>query len=104
MNCGVLEITTETAPRLGAGLPDGSPLTRVVDKIVQNLAAGARVFLIEWEGRDVPRGAQVAGRTVTNADNGSIFDTDGVIGTIDRLVVDGGQTGHSQQVVAYVRN
>lgn len=100
---GVLEITAETAPRLAAGLTEGSPLAGLIKKIGDSLANGTRVFLIEWEGRDVPRGAEVAGRKVTGADATRLTDVQGEIGTIDRVVVDGGQTGHFQQVVAYVR-
>jgi hypothetical protein len=39
---------------------------------------------------------------VTGADRTRLLDTAGEIGSIDRVVVDGGQTGHFQQVVAYV--
>jgi hypothetical protein len=60
MSIGVLEVTQETAPMLGAGIPSGSPLAGLLNKIISSLADGARVFLIEWEGRDVPRGAPVA--------------------------------------------
>lgn len=100
---GVLEITPESAPRLAAGLSNDSPLHKVVEKVASALAAGGRVFLLEWEGRSVPHGAEILGRTVTFADAACLMAGDTVIGTLQHLVVDGGQTGHFQQRLLFAR-
>lgn len=102
---GVLELTSSTAAALCANVQEGSPLSRVATNILSSLEAGTRVFLIEWEGHALPHGLEVLGRRVLSADGNRLTDAHGgVIGEFTRTVLDGGQTGHFQQLVLFVRN
>lgn len=101
---GALELTCATAAALCGNVEADSPLARVAANIMSSLEAGTRVFLIEWEGHSLPRGIEVDGRRVLSADGNRLTDTHGVIGDFTRTVLDGGQTGHFQQIVLFVRN
>lgn len=102
---GVLELTAATAPALCGNVEAGSPFARVAANILSSLEAGTRVFLIEWEGHGLPHGIEVDGRRVLSADGNRLTDAHGaVIGEFTRTVLDGGQTGHFQQIVLFVRN
>jgi hypothetical protein len=64
-----------------------------------------RVFLLEWEGGKVPRGVDLLGKKIGWTQNGLVTAEDGSeIGTYDRLVECGGDSGKEQKMIVYMEN
>lgn len=61
------------------------------------------IFLLKWQGDKIPRGAEVAGHKIAWTQNGVVTDNTGkIIGTYERLVEFGGESGREQQMIVYI--
>jgi hypothetical protein len=62
-----------------------------------------RVFELEWEGSKIPRGANILGHPVGWTQHGFVTSQAGVtIGTYDRVIEFGGESGEQQKMFIYV--
>jgi len=62
-----------------------------------------KAFKIEWEGSKVPRGPVLDGKPIAWTQNGVVNDSEGkMIGTYERTVEFGGDTGKRQQILVFL--
>lgn len=71
--------------------------------ITKQRRSASAVYLLNWTGNKIPRGAVVSGHTIGWTQNDLVQDRDGnIIGTYERLVEFGGEDGKQQQMVVYL--
>ncbi len=65
--------------------------------------SGGRVFLLKWDGSNVPEGAKVLGHEIALTQNGEVIDSKRQrIGTYDRLLKFGGLNRKSHVMIVYL--
>ncbi len=98
----VKELVEEHHPR-GVNLGDAGVEAFVNASSQQIRGLGGRRFLLTWVGGKIPRAADVIGHRVGWTQNGVVLaDTGKEIGTYDRLVECGGESGREQMMVIYL--
>lgn len=76
---------------------------RKLAQLRQEVQNGARAFLLDWEGSKIPRGVEICGHVINWTQHGNVSATGGlVIGTYDRIVEFGGESGEHQQMIIYI--
>ena len=64
----------------------------------------ARVFLLTWQGNKVPRGVNLLGHIIAWTQHGMVTSKGGkTVGTYDRVVEFGGDTGKEQKMLVYLQ-
>lgn len=62
-----------------------------------------QLFVLEWEGTRVPRGARINDMEIGWTQHGIVTSVDGeTIGYYDRLVDQGGESGRFNQMIIYI--
>lgn len=108
----ITEVTIETVENRLVGL-DGVPIrvdlgddrtTAVFNQLLQVFrTVPHRTFLLRWSGGKIPRGAVVAGHSITWTQHGIVSAEERMVGTYDRLVECGGKDGLDQAMLVHVR-
>ncbi len=84
--------------------PHGTRTVRfdVADLHARVFAKGEVAYLIEWEGKENPEGAEIDGASIAwIQDNTVRFIQHGCTGTYERLVRNGGAHGNTQKILVY---
>ncbi len=78
---------------------------RGVNALLARLRESAsKIFLLKWEGNKIPHGAIIQGKEIAWTQNGIVSSTAREqIGTYERLVEFGGETGNEQQMLVFVQ-
>jgi hypothetical protein len=59
-------------------------------------------YILRWDGSKIPRGAVIDGETIAWTQHGMVTSESGkTIGTYDRVVEFGGQSGNEQAMIVY---
>ncbi|MDD5031967.1 MAG: hypothetical protein PHR36_02875 [Patescibacteria group bacterium] len=102
----VRELVSKHNPRgVNLGYADGE---READKLISQLRdKGGRRFLLRWTANNkVPKGAKVFGYQITWTQHGKVYGKVRTaicnIGTYDRLVEFGGESGEEQMMIVYL--
>ena len=74
-----------------------------VNSLLERRRDGANhAYILRWEGSKVPRGAIVGDETLAWTQNGTAHNRSGrMVGTYDRVVVFGGESGQEQAMIVY---
>jgi hypothetical protein len=74
-------------------------LSEQITKLVQESSFDKEIYLLEWEGTRVPRGAIIKGKEVGWTQHGFIYDKQGqILGYYERLI----DSSDSQAMLAFV--
>ena len=75
-----------------------------VNEILARLAHTANeLFLLEWEGNKIPRGASINGKEIAWTQNGVVVSADNqTVGVYERLVEFGGTSGNEQKMIVAI--
>lgn len=101
---------TDISDLLGKGLPPHKPVFLgdfQVDSKVSSLLSAMKTqakhaYVLSWEGSKIPRGAVINGETIAWTQHGCVTSESGkMIGTYDRVVEFGGQSGNEQVMIVY---
>jgi hypothetical protein len=60
------------------------------------------IFILDWEGARSPRGAVVNGHTISSTQHGIVYTEKDMIGTYERLVDQGGESGRQNVMLVYI--
>jgi hypothetical protein len=90
--------------RLGAQSAEEISLQTTVTGLLRRMAERAKeIFLLEWEGSKIPRGAVVNGKSIAWTQHGLVTSDAGEqIGTYERTVEFGGESGRAQAMLIFV--
>ncbi len=91
-----LNLGAETGEQL-ATQTQATILLRAITEKAEN------IFLLEWKGNKIPRGATVAGHIIAWTQNGLVTSDQGqYVGTYERLVEFGGVDHREQKILIFV--
>lgn len=89
--------------KFGARTPEQEIFQSKATGLLRAIAAQAKgIFLLEWDGSKVPRGAVVNGEEITWTQNGQVHTPGGQIGVYERLMEFGGVSNSSHKMIVYV--
>lgn len=89
---------------LGTRTEGQAAMQQLVEAHLQARAARSKhVFLLEWEGNKIPRGAVIKGHSIGWTQNGIVTSEQGqTIGVYERLIEFGGDGGRDQKILVFV--
>lgn len=89
--------------KLGAQTPEQEVIQAQATGLLRRIAERAKeIFLLEWEGNKIPRGAVICGKSITWTQHGRVIsEGDEDIGTYERLVEFGGKSGKEQKMLVF---
>lgn len=89
--------------RLGAQTDDQVAIQTTATVLLQKIAGKAKdIFLLEWEGHKIPRGAILNGRSIGWTQHGMVTSDKGEnMGTYERTVEFGGASGKEQKMLVF---
>ena len=101
------QVTEDNAAEIAArarGVNLGDPAAEAgLNAFLRQVRAGKRIFVLDWEGSKVPRGVEIDGQEIAWTQNGMVTSTDRKhIGTYNRTIEFGGESGQHHQMVIYV--
>ena len=88
------------------GVNLGNPLVDArVNGLLRAIASQAsHAYVLKWEGNKIPRGAVVDGETIAWTQHGCVTSDSGkMVGTYERVVEFGGESGKEQVMFVYTR-
>lgn len=89
--------------KLGAHTDEQVAIQATATGLLQKIAERARgIFLLEWEGNKIPRGAVINGKPVGWTQHGMVRSDQGEdMGTYERTVEFGGASGKEQKMLVF---
>lgn len=91
--------------KLGAQTDEEIAIQIVATSLLQKTAERAKdIFLLEWVGHKIPRGAVINGKAIGWTQNGMVVSDHGEdIGTYERTIESGGASGKEQKMLVFAQ-
>lgn len=90
--------------KLGAQTEEQFRIQAKATDLLREIADRAKeVFLLEWEGNKIPRGAVINGNSISWTQHGIVTSAKGeMMGIYERLVEFGGISGKEQKMLVFI--